>query len=41
VITHMIELSRHKQFKKWVKEIGFKHPKNIKKVNFLKENGKF
>jgi len=41
VITHMIELSGHKQFKKWVEEIGFKHPKNIKKVNFLKENGKF
>lgn len=38
VITHIIEISGYKQLKKWIKEIGFKHQKNIKKIEFLKEN---
>tara|TARA_Y100000034_G_scaffold107346_1_gene136806 strand:+ start:8405 stop:9175 length:771 start_codon:yes stop_codon:yes gene_type:complete len=40
VITHRIELSGFNQLRKWLEEIKFRHPKIIKKINFLKENSK-
>lgn len=35
VITHRIELSGYKQFLKWMKQIGFRHPKNKEKIDLL------
>ena len=39
-VTYSVEISGYKHLKKWISEIGFRHPKNIKKLNFLREKGK-
>ncbi len=34
-VNYAIQISGHKFFGKWMKEIGLKHPKNKEKINFL------
>ncbi len=37
IVTYALQISGHNQFLKWIEEIGFKHPKNRKKIDFLME----
>lgn len=37
--THQLELSGKKNLEKWVKEVGFRNPKNILKYSIWKTNG--
>jgi hypothetical protein len=37
-INYALQISGYKNFLKWIKEIGFKHPKNQSKIAFLLES---
>jgi len=39
-ITHHIEMSGFEQLRKWLDKVGSRHPKMLKKIQFLKENNK-